>query len=116
MILFEEWKKDHQNDLPEWIPFRTRPITEDELEEWANYIGVEPYDIAEEAVIYLQPLPKDGQTVLITNLYGDVVIDTFESDIDGIGFEENGDLDGYVAWMPMPEAYQEKKTEKEEKE
>lgn len=33
-------------------------------------------------------------------------IDKFENDPDyGCSFEENGDMDGIVAWMPLPEPW-----------
>ncbi len=88
-----------------WIPFTTRPMVKEELEEYAEYFGcnVDAIDPAD-AFVYTCELPKDGQEVLITNIYGDIVIDKCERD-DFFGFEANGDTDGYLAWMPLPEPY-----------
>ena len=85
----------------QWIPIKTRPMDEEERVEWSEKLG---YDIEyEEAVIYTSQLPDDGQEVLTCNRYGTVRIDKFENDPDyGCSFEENGDMDGIVAWMPLP--------------
>ena len=67
--------------------------------EWSERLG---YDIEyDEAFIYGN-LPDDGQEVFVSTRYGRVYIDTFLQD-DGCYFEENGDMDGIVAWMPLPE-------------
>ena len=88
-----------------WIPFTTRPMDKEELEEYGELLGCGPEGIdPEDAVVFNCELPEDGQRVLITNSWGDVVIDKFERD-DFVGFEENGDMDGYLAWMPLPEPY-----------
>ena len=85
----------------QWIPIKTRPMDEEERVEWSEKLG---YDIEyEEAVIYTSQLPDDGQEVLTCNRYGTVRIDKFENDPDyGCSFEENGYMDGIVAWMPLP--------------
>ncbi len=79
-------------------------MTAEERTEWSEKFG---YDIEyDEAVIYVSQLPEDGQEVLTCSRYGTVRIDTFENDPDyGCGFEENGDMDGIVAWMPLPESW-----------
>ena len=79
-------------------------MDEDERREWSERLG---YDIDyEDAVLYVSQLPDDGQTVLTCNIYGSICIDTFRSDPDdGCYFEENGDMDGIVAWMPLPPPY-----------
>lgn len=88
----------------QWIPIESRPMTEDERLEWSE-IG---YDIEdEEALIYTSQLPDDGQEVLVCNRYGHVYIDTFYND-EGCYFENNGDMDGIVAWMPKPGPYKPK--------
>ena len=86
-----------------WQMIQTRPMDEDERKEWSEKLG---YDIEyEEAVIYTGPLPDDGQEVLVyKHPWGGISIDKFEEDPDyGCSFEENGDMDGIVAWMPLPE-------------
>lgn len=88
----------------EWILFKTRPMDEDERKEWSEKLG---YNLEhEDAVIYTGQLPDDGQEVIVCSKYGHIWIDTFEIDPDyGVGFEENGDMDGLVAWMPKPKPY-----------
>ena len=89
----------------EWIKIESRPMTEEERKEWSkNFV----FDIEDEdANIYTSKLPDDGQEVLVCNKWGRVGIDTFSDDPDyGVGFEENGDMDGIVAWMPKPKPYE----------
>ena len=87
--------------IMEWIPFETRPMDDEEREHWSTQLG---YDIPEEeAVIFCSTLPDDGQEVLVCNKWGHVWIDEFQNDPDyGVGLETNGDLDGVLAWMPLP--------------
>ena len=89
---------------PQWIPVRARPMDEDERVEWSEKLG---YDIEdEEAVIYTSQLPDDGQEVFTCDCYGTERIDKFVNDPDyGCSFEENGDMDGIVAWMPLPKPW-----------
>lgn len=98
---------DLLNDLPSaqrWIPLRSRPMDSEEREYWSEKLG---YDIEyNEAVIYTSQLPDDGQEVLTCSRYGTVGIDKFENDPNyGCYFEENGDMDGIVAWMPLPKPW-----------
>ena len=59
-----------------------------------------------EAVIYTS-VPDDGEEVLTCSRYGHIAIDKFENDPDyGCCFEENGDMDGIVAWMPLPKPWE----------
>lgn len=95
----------HEKTAQRWIPIKTRPMDEEERKEWSEKIG---YDLEDdEAVIFVSQLPDDGQEVLTCSRYGNVCIDTFTNDPDyGCGFEENGDMDGIVAWMPLPEPWE----------
>lgn len=99
----------------EWIPITTRPMDTEERLEWSKKLG---YDIANddgEALIYTSQLPDDGQEVLVCGKYGKMWIDQFENDPNyGCWFEENGEMDGIVAWMPLPKPYREKEREDEE--
>ena len=92
-------------DLPsvqQWNVIKKRPMTNDERIEWSERIG---YDIDyEEAVIYSN-LPDDGEEVLICYKWGHVCIDTFRQEEEGCYFEGGGDMDGVIAWMPLPEPY-----------
>lgn len=100
------WLEEVPPAQPEqrWIPVKTRPMDEEERAEWSEKLG---YDIEyEDAVIYTSQLPDDGQEVLTCSRWGNVRIDKFENDPDyGCSFEENGDMDGIVAWMPLPEPW-----------
>ena len=85
--------------MSEWIPIKTRPLTEDEKAHYKD-LG---YDESIESM-YDCSLPDDGQTVLITDRSGNVEVDTFFKD-DGCYFECNCDADDVIAWMPLPEPY-----------
>lgn len=91
---------------PRWIPIKTRPLTEEEKEEYAD-LGYSEDSIN---FMYDCPLPEDGEEVLITTRYGKVTTDTFYRD-DGCYFETYCDDDDVKAWMPLPEPY---KAESEE--
>lgn len=86
-----------------WIPIKTRPITEEEKEELGH----------EYAFMYDCQLPDDGQDVLITDCYGNVEVDTFCRDYEGVYFETNCDDGEVIAWMPKPQPY---KVESEDEE
>ena len=88
-----------------WIPFETRPMDEEERAYYSEQYGFALAD--EKAVIYCSQMPEHGQEVLVCNRYGHVWLDIFDDDPDfGVGFETNGDMDGLVAWMPLPKPYQ----------
>lgn len=93
---------------PRWIRFESRPMDEEEREYYSEQFG---YNLTDnEAVIYCSQMPDHGQEVLVCNQYGHVWMDTFDDDPDyGVGFETNGDMDGLVAWMPLPEPPNEEK-------
>ena len=88
--------------MAEWTMIESRPMDEEERQYYSERFG---YDIAdEEAVIFCCQLPEHGQEVLVCNKYGNIWIDTFDDDPDyGVGFETNGDMDGLIAWMPLPQ-------------
>ncbi len=95
---------------PDWIKVESRQMTEEERKEWSEHIVFDIED--EDAIIYTSKLPDDGQEVLVCNKWGRVWIDTFSDDPDyGVGFEENGDMDGIVAWQPKPKPYETAKEE-----
>lgn len=77
----------------EWIPIKTRPLTEEEKEEYPDY-----------SFMYDCQLPDDGQEVLVTSSCGYVRLDTFYRD-DGCYFEYYCDEGDVVAWQPLPEPY-----------
>ena len=93
----------------EWIPIKYRPITNKERKNFAEHYGIEYCDTLEEKVFDC-PMPEDGQRILLSRSWG-VDIDVADNDIDGEGFicyglEGNGDWDGVLAWMPLPEPYE----------
>ena len=58
----------------------------------------------DEAIMYTCRLPDDRQKVLVCYNDGDVGVDTFFSDPDyGCYFEDMGEMDGIIAWKPLPE-------------
>lgn len=104
--LIEAVKGDIAEDISklpsaqQWIPITSRPMTEDERQEWSEKLG---YDIEGDDAKLYGNLPDDGQSVLIYKEYSKTVdIDTFCDDGDGCYFEDNGDMDGITYWMPLP--------------
>lgn len=87
----------------QWHVIEKDPMTEDERKEWSERLG---YDIEYEEAYFYSNLPDDGQDVLVSTQYG-VYEDTFHQD-EGCYFEANGDMDGILAWMPLPEPYKER--------
>ena len=91
---------------PRWISLTKRPMTDEEREYYKKWSDVE-----EEAMIFVCPLPEDGQEVLVS--YGGYVcVDTFCKD-DGCYFE-GVDIDDVDAWMPLPPCYEPQKSEDKE--
>lgn len=95
---------------PQWIPLRTRPMTEEERQYWEEHTGAELED--EDAVFFDCQMPDDGQEVWVCYKSGTVSEDVCERD-DFCGLEGNGDWLDIVAWMPRikPEPYREEDNE-----
>lgn len=88
----------------EWIPIKTRPLTKEEKEYYAE-MG---YSDDSVTFMYDCPLPDDGEEVLVTDWLGNVEFDTFIRDeCDGCYFEENCDDGEVVAWKHKPIPYKE---------
>ena len=85
--------------MGEWIPIKTRPLTEEEKEQ---YIGM---DIVSEFA-YDCELPEDDQEVLITSNNGEVAATTFCNDGLSAWFEYYEDEGDVIAWMPLPQPYE----------
>ena len=85
-----------------WIPVKFRKLTEEEKKLYKEREIFEGVETAWDCL-----LPDDGQDVLITTTYGDVMFSTFCVDeYDGMYFEDVDDE--YIkAWMPLPEPYKE---------
>lgn len=77
----------------QWIPIKTRELTEEEKEEYPDC-----------TFMYDCKLPEDGEEVLVTTWNGDTALDTFFRD-DGCYFENYCDEGDVIAWMPKPEPY-----------
>lgn len=77
----------------QWIPIKTRELTEEEKEEYPDC-----------TFMYDCKLPEDGEEVLVTTWCGNVALDTFCRD-DGCYFEYGCDEGDVIAWMPKPESY-----------
>lgn len=84
----------------EWIPIKTRELTEEEKEEYPDI-----------TFMWDCPLPDDAQDVLITTSWGDVKFCTFCVDDIGSYFDEM-DEDDVLAWMPLPDSYKKEGEEK----
>lgn len=76
----------------EWIPFTKRPLTDEEKEEYPDWV-----------YIFDCPLPADEEEILLSNgkhVWTDTFIADGECYLDG-----GDDIDEGMAWMPMPEPY-----------
>ena len=81
-----------------WIPFKTRPLTDEEKQEYPDW-----------TYIFDCPLPDDGEEILLSNgkyVWTDTFINDGECYLDG-----GDDIDDGMAWMPLPKPY-EPKTER----
>ncbi len=90
---YEILGKYEEKTIGQWIPIKTRELTEEEKEEYPDCTFM--YDCR---------LPEDGEEVLVTTWAGNVSVDTFCRD-DGCYFEYGCDEGDVIAWMPMPEPY-----------
>lgn len=76
----------------EWIPFTKRPLTDEEKEEYPDWI-----------YILDCPLPDDEEEILLSNgkhVWTDTFIDDGECYLDG-----GDDIDEGMAWMPLPDPW-----------
>ena len=119
------WDTEDQNDLknmlllafqelpsarsePKWMPVKFRPMDSEEREYWKEQFGEELAD--EDAVMFDCPMPEDGQEILVSYRKW-ISMDKCEIDGGCYGLEGNGDWDGVIAWMPLPEPYGERRTD-----
>lgn len=90
----------------QWIPIKMRPMDSEEREYWECQCG---YELKEEdAVMFDCQMPDDGQEILIS-FQKWINMDRCEIDGGFYGLEGNGDWEGVIAWMPLPEPYIEAK-------
>lgn len=83
----------------QWIPVKTRPMTEEERQYWEETTAIIDFE-DEDAVIFDCQMPDDGQEVWVCSKNGTVSEDVCERDNDFCGLEGNGDWLDIVAWMP----------------
>lgn len=83
-----------------WNVITKRPMDAEEREIWEVEMG----EIADEDAYMYENLPEEGEEVLVCTHSGRVFIDTMCKD-EGCYFEDYGEMDGIVAWMPLPEPY-----------
>lgn len=93
---------NNQTVVMQWRPIKKRPMDDEERKEWSERLG---YDVEYEDAYIYSNLPDNGEEVLVCYSWGSVRTDTFYDDSEGAYFEENGDLDGIIAWMPLPKPY-----------
>lgn len=98
-----------ERKMGEWIPVKTRPMTQEEREYYELHWDADLDD--DEAVLFDCPMPYDKQTIWVTTKNGYLFQDTCENDDGYIGLEGNGDWYDISAWMPVfvPEPYKEEK-------
>lgn len=91
----------------EWIPIKTRPLTDEEREYYSESFGD---DIT---CMFECPLPDDGDEILISRNNGNWVdLVVFCNDDYGVGDENGNDwLYEVDAWMPLPKGYVKEVTE-----
>lgn len=84
-----------QPTVSSWIPFKIRPLTDEEKDHHPDLIYM--FDC---------PLPEDGQEILVSFLNGTVWVDEWSDDYcNECGLASGSDVEEGMAWMPMPEAY-----------
>ena len=96
---YELGKLDAMDEMPHWIPFETRPLTEEEKEEHPEW----------DCILDCK-LPDDGQRILVAiriRGHEEVQQDEFYSD-DGSYLDSGYEIGTEaIAWMPLPEPYRE---------
>ena len=98
---FQHWVEVQPTIEPEpkWIPFKTRPLTEEEKEDHPEW----------DCVLDCK-LPDDGQTILVSinvREHERVQYDEFYSD-DGSYLDSGYEIGTEAtAWLPLPEPYRE---------
>lgn len=90
----------------QWIPIKMRPMDAEEREYWEDHFGYELAD--EDAVLFDCQMPDDGQEILVSYRKW-ISMDKCEVGDGCYELEGNGDWDGVIAWMPIPEPYKEDK-------
>ncbi len=86
-----------------WNVITKRPMTAEERTEWEEHIGAMLFD--EEAFLYGN-LPEYDKECLVYSKWGRIFIDTLQDEGEcGCYWENDGDMESIIAWMPLPEPY-----------
>lgn len=106
-IPYEERSQD------EWIPIKTRPLTEEEKLKAIEKHDIDPDDLEYPFAWHFDcklPEPKEGEQsvdVLVTTDLGFVKVTNFFIDYLGCPcFEDMDEAGEFVAWMPLPKVYE----------
>lgn len=104
--MIDRYAKQAGSGAPErktggWNVITKCPMDADEIATWSENLG---YEIPDDEAFMYGNLPEEGVEVLVCTLSGTIFIDTLCRDV-GCYFEEYGEMDGIVAWMPLPEPY-----------
>ena len=91
-----------------WNVITKCPMDADEIATWSENLG---YEIPDDEAFMYGNLPEEGAEVLVCTLSGTIFIDTLCRD-EGCYFENYGEMDGIVAWRPLPEPYKEASDDK----
>ena len=92
-----------ERKMGKWNVITKCPMDADERAYWSERLG---YEITDDEGYMYGNLPDEGTEVLVCTRWGTVFIDSLCCD-DGCCFEEHGEMDGIVAWMPLPKPYKE---------
>ena len=97
----------------EWIPIKTRPMTEEEKQKAIEQHDIDPDDLEYPFAWHFDcelPEPKEGEQsvdVLVTTDLGFVKVTNFFIDYLGCPcFEDMDEAGEFVAWMPLPKKYE----------
>ncbi len=92
-----EWYMKGYRDAQRWIPFKTRPLTDEEKKEYPYYVDMLDCQ-----------LPENGQRILVNvkwNGHESVQMDEYYDD-DGSYLDSGYEIGSEAtAWMPLPEPY-----------
>ena len=86
-----------------WNVITKCPMDADEIATWSENLG---YEIPDDEAFMYGNLPEEGVEVLVCTASGTIFIDSLCCD-EWCYFEEYGEMDGIVAWMPLPKPYKE---------
>lgn len=109
----DEWKVAEISDLiqayehpqGEWIEIKYRRLTDEEFEQYKDRCGDMPELWREDLRYFDCKIPENGQDVLVTTQFGDVLIDTWYNDGENCYFEYYCDDGDVIAWQPLPKPY-----------